>query len=198
VVWGLIDLQRQTTKDPKCISTLHDCQNRVYAMALIHDSLCMSPDLSCIDFTRFLRSLSAKLLEVYRITGNRVTISITGETLFLDNYTAIPCGLIINELISNVLKHAFPDGRPGGITIDFQLEDLMYTLSFRDDGIGIPRDLDITTTGSLGLKLVNLLVTEQLEGTIRLDRTDGTAFMIRFPKKETAPFIHPGEDPGSP
>ncbi|MDP2843250.1 MAG: histidine kinase dimerization/phosphoacceptor domain -containing protein [Acetobacterium sp.] len=189
VVWGLIDLQLHSIKDTNSISALQECQNRVCAMALIHDSLCRAPDLSRIDFSLFLENLSNKLLDVYQITGNRVKVSIASEAINLDNYIAIPCGLIVNELVSNVLKHALPNGRQGRISIGFQLKDSMYTLSFSDDGIGIPCDIDLATTESMGLKLVNLLATDQLDGTIQLDQTNGTRFIIRFPKKEPAPII---------
>jgi PAS domain S-box-containing protein len=189
IVWGLIDLQLHTMKDPGCTSALQQCQGRVYAMALIHDSLCRSADHTLIDFSLFLKNLSNKLLDVYTVSPNRITVSIIRETVYLDNYTAIPCGLIINELVSNALKHAFPDGRHGGISIEFRLKDSMYQLSFSDDGIGIPRDIDLATTDSMGLKLVYLLATDQLDGTIYLDQTHGTRFIIRFPKKEPAPIL---------
>jgi two-component sensor histidine kinase len=109
-------------------------------------------------------------------------LSINIKDVLLDINTAIPCGLIINELVSNFLKYAFPDGREGEIQIKlYASKDDTFSLIVRDNGIGLPEDLDFRDTESLGLQLVTALV-EQLEGTIELDRSEGAAFGIVFEK----------------
>jgi PAS domain S-box-containing protein len=183
VVWGLIDLQIQTLKDPNMINTLRDSQNRVRTMALIHETLYRSDDLSHIQISQYLHNLMNTLFSTYSISPDRIQVELNIDDILLDVESAIPCGLIVNELMSNTFKHAFPGGRAGKITIGFHLADAVYTLSFGDNGVGIPVGFDYTNTDSLGLKLVNLLATDQLDGTIQLVREGGTTFIISFPKK---------------
>jgi two-component sensor histidine kinase len=108
-----------------------------------------------------------------------VNLGVDGADVSLGVDTAIPCGLILNELISNSLKHAFPDGRTGQIDVVFSDQQGEFALTVRDDGIGLPAEMDFRHTESLGLQLVNTLV-EQLEGNIELDRSRGTLFTITF------------------
>jgi two-component sensor histidine kinase len=105
------------------------------------------------------------------------------DSIELDVDTAIHCGLIVNELVSNTFKHAFPVGGMGEITIEFYRQNATYLLNYSDNGIGIPKGIDFLTTESLGLKLVNLLVTEQLEGCIEMIRESGTRYRMSFPAK---------------
>ncbi len=165
------------------INTLRDSQNRVRTMSLIHETLYRSDDLSHIRILQYLQNLMNTLLSTYSISPDRIRVGLNIEDVLLDVESAIPCGLIVNELMSNAFKHAFPDGRPGQICISFHLNDSVYTLSFADDGVGIPPGIDYLNTDSLGLKLVNLLATEQLDGTIQLSRAGGTNFIITFPEK---------------
>ncbi len=184
VVSALIELQLQYMKDKNSINTLRDSQNRIRTMALIHETLYRSHDLSKVEFHAYIRKLVDALFDTYSIEEHTITtIYLVDETL-LDVDTAIHCGLIVNELVSNTFKHAFPDGRRGTITIGFHKSGEHYTLSYADNGVGIPGGIDCTTTESLGLKLVSLLSTEQLEGTIQLIRGQGTKFIIVFPVKK--------------
>jgi len=183
VVWGLIDLQIQTIRDQNMINTLRDSQNRVRTMSLIHETLYRSDDLSHIRILQYLQNLMNTLLSTYSISPDRIRVELDIDDVLLDVESAIPCGLIVNELMSNAFKHAFPDGRTGQIYIGFHLNEGVYTLSFADDGVGIPLGIDYLNTDSLGLKLVNLLATDQLDGTIQLNREGGTTFIITFPKK---------------
>ena len=106
-------------------------------------------------------------------------MSINADDLFLDINRAIPCGLLINEMITNSIKHAFPGGRSGEIKIDFQKKDEEYVLIVQDNGIGFPRDLNLRKTESLGMQLINSLIS-QLEGELEVTSQNGTKFKIRF------------------
>jgi two-component sensor histidine kinase len=156
-----------------------DSQARVKSIALIHEKLYQSPDLARIDFAGYARDLVAHLFQSYQIHPGviRLRIDVADVSPGLD--TAIPCGLIINELVSNALKHAFPEDREGEIYVGLHLEDDQTVLTVSDDGIGLPVALDFLDTESLGLQLVVTLV-KQLEGSIELDDGKGTAFKIAF------------------
>ncbi|MDP2843248.1 MAG: sensor histidine kinase, partial [Acetobacterium sp.] len=123
------------------------------------------------------------LFSAYSISPDRIQVKLNIDDILLDVESAIPCGLIVNELMSNTFQHAFPGDRAGEITIGFHLADSVYTLSFGDNGVGIPPGFDYTNTEGLGLKLVNLLATDQLDGTIQLRQEGGTTFIITFPEK---------------
>lgn len=183
VVWGLIDLQIQTLKDPDMINTLRDSQNRIRTMSLIHETLYKSRDLSHIEISQYLQSLVNTLFSTYSVSPEKISVHFTLDNILLDVESAIPCGLIVNELMSNTFKHAFPGDRNGEIHIGFSLKGTTYTLSFGDTGVGIPPGVDYTNTESLGLKLVNVLATDQLDGTIQLVRDNGTTFIISFPQR---------------
>jgi len=132
-----------------------------------------------IDFGQYLRSLTTYLFRVYRVNTALINLVINTKDVGLSVDATIPCGLIINELISNSLKHAFPEGRKGEILIDLRPRDGQLTVIVGDDGIGFPKGLDFRNTESLGLQLVNTLV-DQLDGTIELIRDEGTEFRITF------------------
>ena len=183
VVWGLIDLQIQSIHDPNMINTLRDSQNRVRTMSLIHETLYKSDDLSHIRISYYLHNLMDTLFSAYSISPDRIRVILDIDDILLNVESAIPCGLIVNELMSNTFKHAFPGDRAGEITIGFHLANSVYTLSFGDNGVGIPAGFDYTQTESLGLKLINLLATDQLDGTIQLKQDGGTTFIITFPEK---------------
>nr|WP_320160322.1 histidine kinase dimerization/phosphoacceptor domain -containing protein [uncultured Methanoregula sp.] len=187
VVWGLIDLQIQTLKDPRMINILRDSQNRIRTMSLIHETLYKSRDLSHIEILPYLRSLVSTLFSTYSISPEKIQVQFAIENVLLDAESAIPCGLIVNELMSNAFKHAFPGDRTGTISVGFALENGMYTLVFSDTGVGMPPGFDYLATESLGLKLVNVLATDQLDGSIELIPENGTKFIIRFPERIPAP-----------
>ena len=155
-----------------------DSQSRVQTMALIHEQLYQSADLAQIDFEPYLQTLMRSLFRSYGVSGAiALDINVNAPPLTID--IALPCGLIVSELVSNALKYAFPARQSGKVRIDFR-SDAALVLSVSDNGIGLPQDLDFRNSASLGL-LVVCDLTEQLDGTIELNRTDGTTFKITFP-----------------
>ena len=149
-------------------------------MALIHEELYRSVNLSQVDFADYIQNLCENLMVSYGADGDRIGLDIKAEKIEMVVDTAIPCGLIINELITNSLKHAFPGERRGRISLFFkQLRDREFQLTVSDDGVGIPEDVDIYKTSTLGMQLVTVMV-EQLGGTLKVKRRDGTRFTIRF------------------
>jgi two-component sensor histidine kinase len=153
-------------------------------MALVHEKLYESEDLAKIDFAEYVRSITHYLFSLHEMSP-RVRLNVDIKDILLDVNTAIPCALIINELLSNSLKYAFPEGIEGEICIQLSSDkDGKFTLIVEDNGIGFPKDLDFRKTESLGMQLVIMLV-EQLEGTVELDKSKGTSFTITFNKIKT-------------
>ncbi len=180
VISSLLNLQSQYIRDKQALEIFKETQNRVKSMALIHEKLYQSKDLSRIDSAEYIRALADKLFRSYRVNPDAIKLKSKVDNVPLDVNTAIPCGLIINELVSNSLQHAFPKHRKGEIRIELRSDnDKKITLIVGDNGVGLPKDLDFRNTKSLGLQLVITLV-EQLEGTIELDRSSGTEFKIKF------------------
>jgi two-component sensor histidine kinase len=184
VINSLLNLQSKQIPDRKYHEMFRDSQNRIKSMSLIHEKLYRSADLGHIDFNDYIKSLAKNLFNTYGTPRLRVSLKTDIENVTLDIDAAIPCGLIINELISNSLKHAFPSDREGEIRISFTQTPLdgtnEYILTINDNGIGIPDNIDIKQSKSLGLQLVTSLAEHQLQGTIDLDRDKGTKFSIRF------------------
>jgi two-component sensor histidine kinase len=181
VVLSLLDLQADVAEDPRVRTAFEESQDRIQAMALIHESLYQSDGLSPIDAAAYLRSLSQRLFDASRAPKNTLTLTLETQPVMLPPQTAMPCGLLLNELLSNALKHAFPGGRAGTIHIALQQEPPgQCILTVQDTGVGFPEGLDVHHANSLGLQLVGLL-TEQLGGTVALRRDGGTIFMITFP-----------------
>ncbi|HEX7628289.1 MAG TPA: histidine kinase dimerization/phosphoacceptor domain -containing protein [Candidatus Methanoperedens sp.] len=180
IVSSLITLQSDYIKDKAGQRAFLDSKNRIDTMALIHEKLYMSPDISRIDFADYVNEFMGNLFISYGVNVNMVKLKMDIENVSFDINTAIPVGLMVNELISNVLKHAFPEGKKGEIKIGLHPEQGgKFTLIVSDNGIGFPQDMDFKKTESLGMRLVNSL-TNQLRGTIELDRTQGTSFKITF------------------
>ena len=183
IISSLLRFQSEhADRNPQVV--LQESQNRIRSMALLHEKLYRSPNLSKLDFTEYIRSLASHLMQSYPLTG-AVKMRIDAGQLFLDVDSAIPCGLIFNELVSNALKHAFPDGAHGEIAIELQANDDIVTLRVSDDGVGFPEEIDFRNTESIGLQLVSAL-TDQLEGTIELRGKPGTEFKIAFPANSRA------------
>ena len=157
-----------------------ESQNRVKSMALIHETLYQSSDLGLVDFGVYIRSLAEQVFHSYNILADRIGLQIQAEAVLLDTNQAIPCGLILNELLSNCLKHAFPSDRSGEVSIELWSDaSRRVTLIVRDTGIGFPAQMDFRQTETIGLQLVCTL-SEQLGGTLELDRHTGTAFKLSF------------------
>jgi PAS domain S-box-containing protein len=181
IVSSFLEMQSRKTPQQEVALVLQDSQSRIASIALVHEKLCHSDNLVNIRFVRYVVDLTGHLFDIYNVSSNTVKLKLDIDNIFLDLDTAIPCGLIINELVANSLKYAFPNNRKGEIEVKFHsnIEGIM-TLIVRDNGIGIPDKFDINTASSLGLTVVQGLV-EQLEGSLELDRSQGTEFRITFP-----------------
>jgi PAS domain S-box-containing protein len=180
IISSLLDLQTDSITDEQSRSCLRDGQNRIRSMALIHERLYQSKDFSSIDLGEYISDLSYSLFDSYAVESKRVSLSVDAGNISLDINRALPCALIINELVSNSLKHAFPDGRSGEISVRVGREEGRTTLEVADTGIGMPEGLDYGNTETLGLQLVNLL-TKQLKGTVFYEGGQkGTVVVISF------------------
>jgi|Deesub1362A_J573_1020465.scaffolds.fasta_scaffold00013_16 two-component sensor histidine kinase/HAMP domain-containing protein len=181
VISSLLSLQAGYVNDKQALELFKESQNRVRSMAIIHERLYQSKDLGRIDFRGYVRDLADNLFRSYGVDSGRIMLNVNVDNVFLGVDMAIPCGLIVNELVSNSLKYAFPEGRKGEIRIDlFPEGEKNLVLIVKDNGIGFPEELDFRNTETLGLQLVNTL-TEQVGGTITLSREGGTMFKIVLP-----------------
>jgi two-component sensor histidine kinase len=180
VVSSLLNLQSGHITDPRSRELFKESQTRVKSMALIHEKLYQSNDLAKIDFGTYIRNLGDYLYRSYVVDPGLIRLSVRAEDVRLGLDAAIPCGLIVNELLSNCLKHAFPGGRYGFIDIHLRTgSDGAIHLSVRDDGIGLAAGQDVATATTLGLQLVYSLA-EQLSASVEIDVSQGTEFTIRF------------------
>jgi len=184
IIISLIKLQMRTVEDPEMKQVLSEMRNRVQAMSLVHEKLYLSKSLSSIDISDYTRFLATQLFAFYGVDHRRVALATDMEKILLDIETAIPLGLIVNELVSNALRHAFPDTRTGTITISSHPEGDQISLIITDDGAGMSPSYDWRGSTSLGFRLVNSLV-DQLGGTIEKKNGKGTTFNILFPRKTT-------------
>jgi PAS domain S-box-containing protein len=183
VISSLIDMQRAGIKDLDTRQVLLDSQARIRAMAIIHEKLYQSRELGRINVEAYVRVLIDYLADIYREQAKNIAIEIQVDDLSMDIDTAIPCGLIINEVASNAFKYAFTPEWSGNREVRLEIherEESTLSLEFSDNGGGIPDTLEIAATSTLGLRLVTMLV-RQLRGTLELNRHGGTSFLITFP-----------------
>lgn len=183
IIASLLNLQKSFVDDQNTNNVLKESQNRIKSMAMVHERLYQSPDLTHINISEYIGKLVVDLFYSYSIFDDQVTVTLEIDDLNLNVETAIPCGLLINEIVSNSLKYAFPESRKGNLSISLKARDKWNELIISDDGVGFPEELDFKNTTTLGLQLVNNLV-EQLEGEIILDRSQSTSFKIRFKELE--------------
>jgi len=179
VVSSLLRMQSHALQDERLKAALLESQNRIQTMSLIHETLYQSKTHAAIDISQYLSKLAGTLIHNYTV-GKRISLQVDVDRIDLSVNQASPLGLIVNELISNSLKYAFPDTESPEITIALKKNEDRLELICSDNGIGIPQDLDWENTTSLGLRLVNLLAKRQLNGTIELRRSPGACFIIRF------------------
>lgn len=180
VVSSLLNLQARSIKDKSALEMLEVSQHRVRSMAIVHDLLHRSADLSKIDFGEYVKSLAASLFCSYGIDSAKVELKVDVEAVRLSIDTAIPCGLIVHELVANALKHAFPEGRDGEIYIGLHTSpDGRLALTVRDNGVGCAGDPAAWDTASLGLRLVSLLA-DQIGGEVKRSIREGTQLQISF------------------
>ncbi|OPX60101.1 MAG: sensory histidine kinase AtoS [Methanobacterium sp. PtaB.Bin024] len=183
VISSLLNLQSQYIKDKEAFDIFKESQNRARSMALIHERLYRSTDLKKIDFGDYIHTLATDLFHTYVTDPSRVKLNMDVENVMVDINTTVPLGLIVNELVTNSMKYAFPEGETGEIDIEFNKKEDLFTLIVRDTGVGFPEGLNFRNTSSLGLQLVNNLVS-QIDGEITLDRSRGTEFKITFKEVE--------------
>jgi PAS domain S-box-containing protein len=181
VVSSLLSLQAMKARDPGLSSLLSESQGRVTAMALVHEILYGSPELSRIPFTAYARALGGSVCRTYGVGPATITLVVDGGELTLDVDTAIPCGLLMNEILSNSLRHAFPSGARGTLRVELaQPSPHAYRLHVSDDGIGLPVDFEERQRSALGTKLIHKLV-EQLGGSLsRHSSAHGTRYDVEF------------------
>jgi PAS domain S-box-containing protein len=182
VIIGILDLQASSSGNPELTGMLNESQSRIRSMALVHEKLYGSKDFARIDMAGYLRTLSQDLFQSHKINPGRIDLIIQTDGVHVDINKAIPCGLILNELISNALKHAFPGDRQGELQIIIREEkNTEMEIVVRDNGLGLPDNVDIHQPRTVGLHLVNGLVKNQLKGQMEVRRDNGTEFRIKFP-----------------
>ncbi|MGC9505326.1 PAS domain S-box protein [Baaleninema sp.] len=181
VISSIFSLQSQFTEEDRILSILEESQNRIRTMALIHEKLYQSDSFSNVDFADYVQNLAHTLFSSYHVSFNLVQLETNVEPISLNLDTAIPCGLLVNELISNSLKHGFPEGRSGKTSLEFRKlsQDERLVLKVSDTGVGFPENLDIARTTSLGLRLVRSL-TRQLRGKLEMYNRNGAVFQVTF------------------
>ncbi|MDP2796643.1 MAG: histidine kinase dimerization/phosphoacceptor domain -containing protein [Methanoregula sp.] len=182
IIISLINLQMRKHEDPQLKQVMAETQNRIRAMAFVHEKLYTSADLARIDLESYVKYLTTQLFTFFEVRLKTIGVLIDASNIFVDVNTAIPLGLVINELVSNSLQHAFPGGREGQITITIRDDQKGLTLTYRDNGIGFSEGFDWQTTDSVGFRLIRVLI-DQLDGTIEQEPCEGTCFSIRVMKK---------------
>lgn len=179
VMSSILELQSQYINDEEALDIFRESQDRANSMALIHERLYQSTDLKRIDFGEYIENLTTDLFHTYLPHPGSIKLNINADNEMVDIDTIVPLGLVLNELVTNSMKYAFPDGAEGEINIEFHKDNNEFVLIVSDTGIGFPMDMDFRSTDSLGLKLVNNLI-RQINGTIELERVNGTKFEIKF------------------
>ena len=180
VVSSLLYLQSTKLDNKQAQNIINECQNRIRSMAMIHEKLYQSESLAQIDFSVYIKDLTNYLYRTYSVNINNVKLRTDIQDISLKIDSAIPCGLILNELVSNAMKYAFPGERKGEIFIEFiNKNDTVVQFNVSDNGVGLPENIQLENSESLGLMLVNTLV-DQLKGSIEIERDGGTSFRISF------------------
>lgn len=180
IISSLLKLQSGYVTDKRALELFRETKDIVRSMALLHEKLYRSPDLTSVDYAEYINTVANDLLRSYGVNSETISLRINVDHVSWGLDTAIPASLIINELISNSLKYAFPEGKTGEIAVELHSNDLaFFTLVVSDDGVGIPEHIDVERTESLGLQLVHAF-TQELDGTLSLDRSKGTKFIITF------------------
>ncbi|MDI6644216.1 MAG: histidine kinase dimerization/phosphoacceptor domain -containing protein [Methanobacteriaceae archaeon] len=183
VISSLLRLQSHHITDKEALGIFKESENRAKSMALIHERLYRSTDLKKIDFGDYIRTLTMDLYHTYVPDPDQIQLKVEVENLKLDINTAIPLGLIVNELVSNSMKHAFPGDAKGSILVRFTQDNDMFKLMVSDDGVGMPDGFDFQKSKSLGLHLVNSL-SDQIDAELKMENRLGTTFYVIFKEKE--------------
>ena len=180
VISSLLYLQSKKVHDGFINDALLESQQRIKSMVMIHERLYKSDDMTGINYGEYVNELTNTLFRSYRLDSSKVKLQLDVGQIRFDTDTAVHCGLIINELVSNSFKHAFPDNRSGLIRISLNCDrDNKFTLIVSDDGVGLKDDFDLEKSDTLGIQLVKTL-TDQLGGTVEMHKNAGTTFKIEF------------------
>lgn len=180
IIISLLNLQSGYIKDEATLKAVKDGQLRVRSMALVHEKFYQAEELLEINFGEYIEKLCHYLYQAYGDKTDRIKIVLNVDPIGLDMDTAMPCGLLINEIVSNAYKYAFPGSREGQIFIDFHRNNGVITLSIKDSGIGLPPDFQEESSETLGMQLIQAL-TGQLDGNLTIDRNNGAGFSVTFP-----------------
>ncbi len=180
ILASLLNLQKRSIEDPKVAQLFEDSKNRVYSMAMIHESLYQSKQLNQVNLAKYLQDLVGVLAQSYDIQSKQIRFLVDIDAIDVNIETAMPCGLIVNELVTNAIKHAFPNLDQGQVSIECRsIPNGQILLTVRDNGVGIPVHVDPNEASSLGLRIAKNLA-RQLKGTIELDTSNGTCFSLKF------------------
>jgi len=179
VISSLLNLQQSYVKDEEAVDVLRESQNRVLSMSMVHEMLYQTHDLTNINFSTYIKGLVSNLYDSYSVNQNTIKSVLNLDDISLNIETAVPLGLIISELVSNSIKHAFPSGKGGEISITLHTNDDVHELIISDNGIGIPESVNLNETKTLGINLVNNLI-RQIDGEMDVYNSHGTEFRIRF------------------
>lgn len=182
VISGLLEMQLGRVAEPRVREALQESRARIRAMSIIHEILYRSGNLAQVRLEEYLRHLASHLFSLYAPVAGGPRLRISAPDVVLDAHQAVPAGLAITELVTNALKYGYPDGRRGELSLfGTHRPDGWIEVEVRDDGIGLPGDFDPETAGSLGMRLVSLLVTRQLHGRWSWESTNGAVFRLRWP-----------------
>ena len=179
IISSLLSLQASYIQDEDALNSFTDSEKRATSMAMIHERLYQSTDLRNIDFGNYIKDLANELYKTMVSDTSRISLKLDVKSIKIDLNTVVPLGLIVNELVTNSIKYAFPLDKKGTIYVEFYKKDENIVLKVSDNGVGFPKNLDYKNTNSLGLELVNSL-TKQLGGELTLDRSQGTDFTLTF------------------
>jgi PAS domain S-box-containing protein len=182
VISSILNLQSSYVNDPKTLEILRESQQRIKSMSFIHETIYRTADFSRLEFMDYIKTIASNLIQSYRTAATRVDFIPDMQSVGLNLDQAIPCGLIINELVSNALKYAFKGRKKGTLTVVLKEENNDVILAVKDDGVGLPKDFAFEKNNSLGIQLVYALL-EQIDATMRVDQSNGTEFFIRFQRK---------------
>lgn len=185
IVSSLLSLQSRFIEDEQMLEVFNESQNRLRSMVLIHERLYQSEDLARVDFAEYVAQLATDLFRSYQVDPGNIRLEVDIDSILLEIDIAVPCGLIVNELVNNALKYAFPSQQEGRICIRFQRSaGGEFTMTVQDDGVGLAAEIDFFHTETLGLQLVNTLV-KQLNGRLEVDCSGGTGIEITFPQSRS-------------
>ena len=185
IITSMLGLQAREIKDEKFRKAFEESRNRINSMALVHELLYRAREYAQIDFGDYIDRLASTLFNMYQVESGQIQLEIEAKEIYLDLEKAIPCGLLLNELVTNSLKYAFPDGRKGKLWVKLMPEKDKMILIIGDNGVGVSADFDISSSPSLGLQLVNLLIVHDLQGNIKIEQKDGMQFRIEFPVRSS-------------